>query len=165
MKRNLIFGFIIVLLVSRSLEAKIVEVPRNNMEFIVNQSSAQAGGGSYGQSYYRKNTRHEFPIENGSVLNLKDVEADVKIIYWNKDYAEIEIIKLSSNSISELDDKEVFIKMDNNLTLSTCTVSPDNKVLIDIRIKLPREVSMGSIINHKGALRMQDMEIENLISR
>jgi len=169
MKKRLFIALIIMSIGAAGLQANILPVINSASRNLSYEKSVYDTENSvnqnYGQSYYRKNSSHQFDITPGSSLNLDNINADVKIITWDKNYAEIEIMKVSTLSEADLNDREVLINNDGNLTISTCCSNPDNCTIIDLKIKLPQGVNLGNIRNHQGNLSLKKLDYSIKLSR
>ncbi len=161
MKIYLIITVLLISLMATGLQARIINLPCKTSASpvfeTVGSSKDQQLNSCYGQNYYRKNSRHKYNMTKGSSLYLDNVDADVKIITWEKDYVEIEIMKVSPLSEYDLENKEVMINNDGNLTIRTCCSDPENCTVINLKIKLPADMSLGDITSHMGNLCLKDM--------
>lgn len=169
MKKRLIIAVIIITIGAAGLQANILPAINSASRNLSYENSVydidNSVSHNYGQSYYRKNSSHQFNITPGSSLNLDNVNADVKIITWDKNYAEIVIMKVSTLSEADLNDREVLIDNDGNLTISTCCCNPDNCTIIDLIIKLPQGVNLGNVRNHQGNLSLKKLDYSVKLSR
>jgi len=120
---------------------------------------------NYGTTYYRSNSTYRFDAEPNAQLNLKDLKADVKVVSWDKDYAEIEILKLSTVSQAELDNCEVWLDNNQDITLSTCFRDNQSAAMISIVLKLPRAIEFGYIYNHEGELIIKSSDQVHIYTR
>lgn len=98
----------------------------------------------YGQRYFRCNSSHRLSLKSGSQIALKNLDADVKLISWNKDYAEIDILKISTNSSHDLKCKEVMFENCDVFTISTCCNNPQSSTMIQLVIKLPQGIQLDN---------------------
>ena len=159
MKRHPIVTLIILIAMISCLEARrlkpVNSTPRNLVNNPELKMVTEYSAGSYGQNYYRKNSRHRMKLNNGAKLVLKDIDANVKVIAWEKEYAEIEIMKISPKSVYELENKEIMIQNNANLQISTCCNSTDNCTMIDVLVKLPMNTKISKIENHQGSLSLK----------
>ena len=169
MNKKLIITLILITALAAGLQAKIAEI---NTPASLSQINEQCNYATdkpttmnFSQNYYRKNSCHQFNIAKGSTLNLDHVEADVKVVTWDRDYAEIEIMKISSQSTNDLENREVMINNDGNLTVSTCCSCSDNCTLINLKIKLPAGVALGDITDLDGNLNLKKFDNSELLCR
>ncbi len=168
MKMYLIITLLLITAITQGLQARIIPLPDKTSENQVFEKTGIPNFQStscYGQNYYRKNSRHQYNMTKGSVLNLDNVDADVKIITWNRDYAEVEILKISPLSIYDLENKEVMISNDGDLTIRTCCSSPENCTMINLKIKLPVDMTLGEITSHEGNLCLKNMNNRKILFR
>ena len=159
MKRHLIVTLIILIAMIICLDARrlkpVISTSRNLVDNPELKMVTENSAGSYGQNYYRKNSRHRMKLNNGAKLVLKDIDANVKVVTWKKEYAEVEIMKISPKSVYELENKEVMIQNNANLQIGTCCNSTDNSTMIDVLVKLPVNTEIGNIENHQGNLSLK----------
>ncbi|MCF7913256.1 MAG: hypothetical protein K9M99_12065 [Candidatus Cloacimonetes bacterium] len=160
--KKMIITLVLLSALAAGLQAKILETDTpaflnqyNKQELYATDNQAAM---DYGQNYYRKNSCHQFNIAAGSSLNLDKVNANVKVITWDKNYAEIEIMKTSTLSANDLENMEVLISNNGNLTVSTCCSSPDNCTIINLKIKLPAGVALGEVKKLQGNLSLKKFD-------
>ena len=169
MKKRLVITLIIMTIGVTGLQANILPYINSASHNIVNEfnidSVDNSANTNYGQSYYRKNSSHRFDIAPDSSLNLDNLNADVKVITWDKKFAEIEIMKVSTLSDADLKDREVLINNDGNLTVSTCCCNPENCTTMKLVVKLPQGVTLGNIKNHQGNLSLKKLEHSPMLCR
>jgi hypothetical protein len=169
MNKKLIITLILITALAVGLQAKIVETNTPASLSQINEQCNYATDNQatmdYGQNYYRKNSSHQFNMAKGSTLNLDRVKADVKVVSWDRDYAEIEIMKVSTQSASDLNNREVMINNDGNLTVSTCCSCPENQTMINLKIKLPAGVALGDINEHQGNLSLKKFDNSVMLCR
>ncbi|MCF7919667.1 MAG: hypothetical protein K9N06_07115 [Candidatus Cloacimonetes bacterium] len=150
------------------LSARNLPVPENTGNLtpsIREKSNVPSAEASYGKQYFRSNSRHRFQAAPQALINLDNLSADVKVIPWDKDYAEIEIMKISGTSREELDNCEVWLDNAKNITLGTTFSDPLSDVLVNITLKVPRSIELGAINNHRGELNIKNIDPVRFSSR
>ena len=169
MNKKLIITLILITALAVGLQAKILETntltSQSQIKGQCKYNTDNQTTMDYGQIYYRKNSCHQFNMAKGSTLNLDRVKADVKVVTWDRDYAEIEIMKVSTHSVQDLENREVMINNNGNLTVRTCCSCPDNCTLINLKIKLPAGVALGDITDLDGSLSLKKFDDSVLLCR
>lgn len=122
----------------------------------------------YGNTYYYQKSVHRFALQPGSHFNLNDLDADIKLITWEKDYAELEVYKTSCNCPEELDNKEIVCYLENGLTISSCCNCPENSTIISLKLKIPHGVNLGRVSGKVGKIHQKQFlggYSENMLCR
>lgn len=94
----------------------------------------------FGTKYYRSNSIHRFKVKPGANLSLKNLDANVKIVPWDKDFGELEIMKISSESELELEKVMVWVDNDKDITVGTCCSEPAPNAMVSVILKVPQIV-------------------------
>lgn len=123
-------------LASRPIQEAVITSDAAENPYLKMQSGATA---SFGTSYYRSNSIQRFELLRSSELNIENLDANIKIIPWNRDYGELEVMKVSE-SPEELEKVIVWLDVSNGISLGTCCSEAHADALVSVILKLPQDV-------------------------
>jgi hypothetical protein len=144
-----------------ALSARNLQLPENTGKLPVtyNQDNVSTpGNADYGVKYFRSNSHYRFQVDPLAQLRLDNVKADLKVISWDKEYAEIEIMKVSNISQADLDNCDVWIDNNTDITLGTSFDDPASEVMVNIVVKLPQSIEPGTLYDHRSELKIKNID-------
>ena len=149
--------FILFIIVCINLSAEHFEAPfkKDVINQINDKTTEKNISAQESETYAVEKFNETVKIEPGSLINIENINGNIRITRWDKEFVEISAIMTSRRGKSSLQYIDILINNKKDLNIETRYNSKNLSASVDYVIKIPQNILIGKINTEKGKVSIK----------